>query len=122
MIQPPAPAAVQSHLASSAELITRFRSAAAAGVMDRGLVEPSTRLLLATRRLEDAAASDPALRKLLTDLDLVLVQIARYAARDESNAVELELIEDAISRRDLLAGIRERVRPRDTRNPQETTP
>jgi hypothetical protein len=51
-------------------------------------------------------SSDHALRTLLRDLDLVLAQIAQYAAQPAGNTAELDLIEDAIRTRQLSDHLR----------------
>jgi hypothetical protein len=111
-------AVIQSHLLSTADLITSFRATAATGAVDQQLVDRSAALLAATRRLEDVAA-DSSLRKLLVDLDLVLVQIVQYAARADTDQREVELIEDAIRRRGIMAELQTRAKPRFSPNDME---
>ncbi|MFN2636401.1 MAG: hypothetical protein ABR585_05215 [Gemmatimonadaceae bacterium] len=59
-------------------------------------------LLVTTRLLMDSpAASDPKLRALLDDLELVLVQIARL--RGERNKSDLDLIHQTVEQGDVLS-------------------
>jgi hypothetical protein len=48
---------------------------------------------------QSVAPTDTSLRRLLLDLDLVLIQIAQYAASPEAHAIERSLIEDALMSR-----------------------
>ena len=65
-------------------------------------------LLLTTRLLLDSqSGSDPALRNLLDDLELVLVQVVRLEKeRDRSRRTELELIQQALDQRDVIPRLR----------------
>ena len=93
--------ATTQHLAQAETFLTLFRDA----VRSREAVAPASataRRLLTTNRLltDSPAATDPALRDLLQDLELVLAQIARLS--DESWDGETDLITDGIEQRDVL--------------------
>jgi hypothetical protein len=64
-------------------------------------------LLSSTRLLQDAPALDPRLRRLLSDLEDILVQVAQF---DRSRgAEELDLITDGLKERQVLPRIRSAV-------------
>ncbi len=68
---------------------------------DRRFVNDAGELLATTRLLLDSpAASDPELRALLDDLELVLAQIARLRTRRGN--MELDLIASALEQRDVI--------------------
>ena len=95
------------HIAGSEAMITAFRSSARSGEMDAQLADWSRDLLSTTRLLEASpVANDPTMRRLLEDLDLVIAQIARYAARGAVNAEELDLIEESINKRGVVTKLR----------------
>ncbi len=72
---------------------------------DRRLARDAAQLLVTTRLLLDSqASSDPRLRTLLEDLELVLAQIARMRASDNTN--DIELITEALHERELVPRIR----------------
>lgn len=98
---------VFKHLANSEALITAFRSAAKRGEVDAGLRDWSKETLTTTRMLEaSGSASDPTLRRLLSDLDLVLTQIKLYTARGTNDADDLDLIEESINSRGVISKLR----------------
>jgi hypothetical protein len=79
--------------------------AAGGPVSDRRFVSQATDLLSVTRLLLDSpASSDPRLKSLLEDLELVLAQIARLPARRDST--ELDLIRMALEQRDVVLRLR----------------
>jgi hypothetical protein len=51
-------------------------------------------------------ADDPMMRRLLTDLDLILTQIAAYSERGTTRPEELDLIEESISKRGIISKLR----------------
>jgi hypothetical protein len=53
-----------------------------------------------------ATANDVTLKRLLDDLELVLLQIAQYTDRGPHRAEELELIEQAIDKRGVMTKLR----------------
>ncbi|HXT18319.1 MAG TPA: hypothetical protein VN706_21995 [Gemmatimonadaceae bacterium] len=98
---------VLRHLAGSEALITTFRASAKRGEMDAQIAQWSRELLSTTRLLEaSAAADDPVMKRLLEDLDLIIAQIAQYAARGTNNPEELELIEQSINQRGVITKLR----------------
>jgi hypothetical protein len=98
---------VFKHLASSEALITAFRSAAERGEIDQQLRDWSKEMLSTTRMLEaSGSTSDPTLRRLLSDLDLVLTQIKQYAARGTKDLNDLDLIEESINKRGVMTKLR----------------
>ena len=101
---------VLKHLAGSEAMITAFRSAARRGEVDAQLADWSKELLSTTRMLEASPATDdPAMKRLLEDLDLVLAQIKQYAARGTTNRDELDLIEQSIIKRGVMTTLRSTV-------------
>jgi hypothetical protein len=92
------------HLNSAEVLLTSFKSA-----NDTSLDEVTRRFardLLSTTRLllDSPAGTNPVRRRLLEDLELVLVQMAQVPS--QGGALDRELIERAISRRQVLTRIR----------------
>lgn len=63
-----------------------------------------TRLLLSAERL-----SDPATRRLLEDLELLLVQVARLAPAQNGQAEERELIDDNMAERAIRLRLRDAI-------------
>jgi hypothetical protein len=92
------------HLNSAEVLLTSFRSA-----NDTSMDEITRRFardLLSTTRLllDSPAGSNPVRRRLLEDLELVLVQMAQVPS--QGGSLDRELIDRAISRRQVLTRIR----------------
>jgi hypothetical protein len=56
--------------------------------------------------LDSQSGSDPALRNLLEDLELVLVQVVQLEKRDPSRRTEMELIQQALDQRDVIPRLR----------------
>jgi hypothetical protein len=93
------------HLARSETFLTSFRADAASGTANAEFWTGVGGLLSSTRLLLDSpAAQDAALKSLLEDLELVLVQIAQLSY--ERGDVELELVTEGIERRGLLPRLR----------------
>jgi hypothetical protein len=101
--------AVVEHMARTEVLLTSFRAQARSaegearadaqfGALARDLLR-NTRLLLATR-----ANDDPALTRLLEDLELVLMQISQYTA--EGRRGDLDAINQSLDRRNVLPKLR----------------
>jgi hypothetical protein len=101
--------AVVEHMARTEVLLTSFRAEARTaerapradaqfGILARDLLR-NTRLLLATRTNED-----PALTRLLEDLELVLMQISQYTA--EGRRGDLDAINQSLDRRNVLPKLR----------------
>lgn len=88
-------------------VLTSFRSEASAGEITGETTAWARDLLSTTRQLLDSPASrDPRMGELLRDLELVLAQIASLEPRDGSDAPEVDLVADAVDRRDMLTKIR----------------
>jgi hypothetical protein len=95
--------AVVEHLAGTEAMLTSFRAAAKRGDVDAQLTSWARNLLTTTRLLQASAAQeDPTMKRLLDDLELVLVQIAQYTSAGSHHAQELELIEHSIERRGVI--------------------
>jgi hypothetical protein len=101
--------AVVEHMARSEVLLTSFlaesrtnpsdtRAVAQFASLSRDLLK-TTRLLLATH-----TSDDPALTRLLEDLELVLMQISQYAA--EGRRGDLDAINQSLDRRNVLPKLR----------------
>ena len=95
------------HLAGTEAMITAFRSAARRGEVDAQIGDWSRELLGTTRMLEvSPVTQDPTMRRLLEDLDLVLVQIAQYVTSGKHNPDDLDLIEQSINKRGVIIKLR----------------
>ena len=95
--------AAEQTLGQAEVLLTQYRSDVAAGVQPTTTPAEARKLLLATRLLLDAPSiSDPRLRDLLEDLELVMAQISEGSAQDEDRAV----ITEGLERRDVLPRLR----------------
>jgi len=95
--------AVVEHLAGTEAMLTSFRAAAKRGEVDAQITSWAKNLLTTTRLLQASAAQeDPTMKRLLDDLELVLVQIAQYTSTGAHHAQELELIEHSIERRGVI--------------------
>lgn len=96
--------AVVEHLAGTEAMLTSFRSAAKRGEVDAQMTAWARNLLTTTRLLQSSSAAqqDPTMKRLLDDLELVLVQIAQYTSAGPHRAEELELIEHSIERRGVI--------------------
>ena len=93
------------YLGQTAALLIALPSEARPGRTDRFFITQASDLLSTTRLLIDSpAASDPELRVLLDDLELVLAQIARLPST--RSAAELDLITEALEQRDVLPRLR----------------
>ena len=95
--------AAEQTLGQAEVLLTQYRSDAATGAATTTTPDEARKLLLATRLLLDAPTlSDPRLRDLLEDLELVLAQIAEGSQVKEDRAV----ITDGLDRHDVLPRLR----------------
>jgi hypothetical protein len=89
-------------------LLTQYRTGEALEDNGDSYSSRAASLLMDTRLLLDSpAADDPKLRRLLSDLELVLTQLVRATAGDES--VERELINESMNNRSLLPRLRANV-------------
>lgn len=93
------------HLGQAEVFLTLFRASVREGHQER-LASATARQLLATNRLliDSPAGSDPRLKLLLQDLELVLAQIAQLAPGRQSE--DLKLITDGLERDGMLVRLR----------------
>ena len=104
---PPSPHqyALQQHLARSEALLVAFRAGAREGQLDTDLSRWARDLLSSTRLLLDSpAAGDPRRRRMLEDLELVLVQIVQLAP--DAPAEDRDDVGRAIEQGDVLTRLR----------------
>ena len=101
--------ATTEYLGQTAALLTALPAAARDGQPDARFVSQAGDLLSTTRLLLDspAAASDPRLKNLLEDLELVLAQLSRLPA--DHPKIELTLITQALEQRDVVPRLRSAV-------------
>ena len=98
--------ATTEYLGQTVALLTALPAAARDGQPDARFVTQASDLLTTTRLLLDspAAASDPRLKNLLEDLELVLAQLSRLPS--EHGGPELNLITEALEQRDVVPRVR----------------
>ena len=98
--------ATTEYLGQTVALLTALPAAARDGQPDARFVTQASDLLTTTRLLLDspAAASDPRLKSLLEDLELVLAQLSRLPS--EHGGTELNLITEALEQRDVVPRVR----------------
>jgi hypothetical protein len=98
--------ATSEYLGETVALLTALPAAARDGQPDARFVTQAGELLSTTRLLLDspAAASDPRLKSLLEDLELVLAQLSRLPS--EHGRTELNLIAEALEQRDVVPRVR----------------
>jgi len=95
------------HIAGSEAMITAFRESARRGEVDAQIADWSRELLGTTRMLEASPVTqDPVMKRLLEDLDLVIVQIAQYTTTGKHNPDDLDLIEQSIKKRGVMTKLR----------------
>jgi hypothetical protein len=93
------------YLGQTAALLATLPAEVRAGTGDDRFVGRAQDLLLTTRLLLDSpASSDPRIRTLLDDLELVLAQIVRL--QTDQSSEELDLIRQALEQRDVLPRLR----------------
>jgi hypothetical protein len=97
--------ATQEHLGQSEAFLTLFRTSVQERT-DHRLASASARQLLVTNRLllDSPAATDPATRLLLEDLELVLAEIAQLSP--QSRTEDLRLIRDGLERGNVMPRLR----------------
>ena len=89
------------HLSMVENFLTTLRTSKD---VDSSFTARARELLSSTRLLQDAPGMDPRLRRLLSDLEDILVQVAQF---DPSRgAEELELITDGLEERQVLPRVR----------------
>jgi hypothetical protein len=100
--------ATSRYLGQAAALLIALPAEATVGRPDQPFIKRANDLLLTTRLLLDSqSGSDPAMRNLLEDLELVLVQVVRLEKeRTPSRRTELELIQQALDQRDVIPRLR----------------
>ena len=107
---PPQPLdpATSRYLGQAAALLIALPAEASVGRPDQSFMKRANELLLTTRLLIDSqSGNDPAMRNLLEDLELVLVQVVRLQKeREPSRRTELELIQQALDQRDVIPRLR----------------
>jgi len=98
--------ATTEYLGQTVALLTALPAAVRDGQPDARFVTQASDLLTTTRLLLDspAAASDPRLKNLLEDLELVLAQLSRLPS--EHGGTELNLIAEALEQRDVVPRVR----------------
>lgn len=97
--------ATAEHLASTETLLATISADAKAGRADTSVAAWARDLLGTTRVLLDSPAGrDPKMARLLEDLELVLAQVAQMPAG--RGAEELQTIERAVRRRDVMTRVR----------------
>ena len=102
----PYEAETSRYLGQTAALLIALPSEMRAGRADDQFVARAGELLTRTRLLLDSpAASDPTMRSLLDDLELVLAQVVRLQNNQESRT-ELDLINRALEQRDVIPRLR----------------
>ena len=95
--------AAEQTIGQAEVLLTQFRADATGGTPATTTPAEARKLLLATRLLLDSPSlTDPRLRGLLEDLELVLAQIAAGSTEKEDR----EVITDGLERRDVLPRLR----------------
>ena len=94
--------ATTEYLGQTVALLTALPAATRDGQPHARFVTQAGELLTTTRLLLDspAAASDPRLKNLLEDLELVLAQLSRLPS--EHGGTELNLIAEALEQRDVV--------------------
>jgi hypothetical protein len=98
-------AATTRYLGQTAALLVALPGEMRAGHTDKQFIAHAGDLLLTTRMLIDSPAStDPSMRNLLEDLELVLAQIVRL--QSERGRTEMDLINQALEQRDVLPRLR----------------
>ena len=93
------------YLGQTAALLIALPSEVKAGRAAEQFASRAGDLLTRTRLLMDSpAANDPAMRSLLDDLELVLMQVARL--QSNGSRVELDIINRALEQRDVIPRLR----------------
>jgi len=105
-------AAAADHLGRAEALLTTFNTESARGTLDPQIGAWAGDLLTTTRLLLDSPrARNPRTRKLLSDLEVVLAQIAQLKQHPDSQSDELELIEQAVQSHDMMTRLRDATPP-----------
>ncbi len=97
--------AVLRHLARTETFLTLVRTEASGGYMDQQVSGNARKLLSTTRMMLDSPAlDDPTLSRLLSDIELVLAQIAQLS--DQRKSEDLNYINEGIEERNMLPRLR----------------
>lgn len=105
-------AAAADHLGRAEALLTTFNTESAHGDLDPQIGTWAGDLLTTTRLLLDSPrARDPRTRKLLSDLEVVLAQIAQLKSQPDSRSDELEIIEQAVRSQNMMTRLRDATPP-----------
>jgi hypothetical protein len=105
--------AALAHLRQAESYLTLFRASVRAGETDDLAVSTARELLASNRFLVNAPATDPQMRALLLDLELVLVGIAQLQATGRPE--DIRLITDGLDEAGMLTRLRT-ASPRDSRS------
>jgi hypothetical protein len=100
--------ATSRYLGQAAALLIALPTETSAKQPDEAFTKRANDLLLTTRLLLDSpSGSDPSLRNLLEDLELVLVQVVRLEKEHSpSRQTDMELIQQALDQHDVLPRLR----------------
>ncbi|HTL94179.1 MAG TPA: hypothetical protein VL157_01470 [Gemmatimonadaceae bacterium] len=105
-------AAAADHLGRAEALLTTFNTESSHGTIDPQVGAWAGDLLTTTRLLLDSPrARDPRTRKLLSDLEVVLAQIAQLKSQSDSSSDELEIIEQAVRSQNMMTRLRDATPP-----------
>jgi len=105
-------AAAADHLGRAEALLTTFNTESAHGTIDPQIGAWAGDLLTTTRLLLDSPrARDPRTRKLLSDLEVVLAQIAQLKSQPDSSSDEFEIIEQAVRSQNMMTRLRDATPP-----------
>lgn len=105
-------AAAADHLGRAEALLTTFNTESANGNIDPQIGTWAGDLLTTTRLLLDSPrARDPRTRTLLSDLEVVLAQIAQLTSQPDSQRDELEIIEQAVRSQNMMTRLRDATPP-----------
>lgn len=104
--QQPYEAETSKYLGQTAALLIALPSEVRGGRADEKFVGRAGELLSRTRLLLDSpASSDPQMRNLLEDLELVLAQVVQLQ-NNSTSSTELDLINRALEQRDVIPRLR----------------
>lgn len=108
----PLEVAAQAHLRQAETYLTLFRASVRAGETNDLAVSTARELLASNRFLVNASGTDPQMRALLLDLELVLVGISQLQSSDRPE--DIRLITDGLDQAGMLTRLRS-ASPRDSR-------
>jgi hypothetical protein len=108
----PLEVAAQAHLRQAETYLTLFRASVRTGETNDLAVSTARELLASNRFLVNASGTDPQMRALLLDLELVLVGISQLQSSDRPE--DIRLITDGLDQAGMLTRLRS-ASPRDSR-------